>query len=114
MPQPALTLTEAPDAEGEVVDEVWEPLDSGDGSGFGDGGGDDGYQPPVAQGDPGDECQSCKRFFESHGKPPKRLIAIPGKFTDFGVQIVVCPHCDGLPILAMNGLDENGDPLENS
>lgn len=109
MPLPTLI----PDAEGEVVDEVREPVDSGDHSGFGDDG-DGGYSPPVAKGEPGDECQSCKKFFEANGKPPKRLIAIPGKFTDFGIQVVVCPHCDGLPILTMNGLDENGDPLEDS
>lgn len=69
------------------------------------------YQPPAPPGNPGDECESCRQFFESNGEPPRHLILLPDKFTDYGIPIVVCPFCDGEPILLANGLDKDGSPV---
>lgn len=71
------------------------------------------YVPPAPPGDPGDECQSCAPFFAQHGEPPRKLVLIPNKFTDFGIPIIVCPFCDGQPILTNNGLNQDGNPVED-
>lgn len=51
----------------------------------------------------GDECQSCKPFWEARGKPPRRLIAVDDKTTEAkGIQVLICPWCDGDAILSLN------------
>lgn len=53
---------------------------------------------------PGDICQSCLPFWESRNRSHGiRLIALDSKTTDQKqIPIVVCPWCDGEPIVRMN------------
>ena len=53
----------------------------------------------------GDECETCREFWTSQGKRPRRLVALQTE-TDYGIEIVVCPYCDGSPIIRANGRDE--------
>lgn len=51
---------------------------------------------------PGEICESCKEFWESQNLSPRTMVSI-GKDTDErGIEIVVCPHCDGYTILRLN------------
>lgn len=54
----------------------------------------------------GDECTSCRPFWAKHGKAPRRLVALDKSTTLKKIPIIVCPFCDGSPILRLNGRDE--------
>lgn len=55
----------------------------------------------------GQVCKGCKDFWEAQKIPPKYLVHVfdedgnPLK-TDSGIEIVVCPHCDGDVILRLD------------
>lgn len=46
----------------------------------------------------GDICEDCFPRWEERKLPPKRLIELPTT-TELGLKIVVCPFCDGDPIV---------------
>jgi hypothetical protein len=48
---------------------------------------------------PGDECLTCKPFWTERRHEAPRIMVALGVATDFGVPIVVCPYCDGAPLL---------------
>ena len=53
-------------------------------------------QPDLGQA--GDICQSCRKFWQDQNLEPRELVQLEVT-TDGGGAIVVCPYCDGEPIL---------------
>jgi hypothetical protein len=55
----------------------------------------------------GDICQGCSKFWLARKLSPKRMVTVfnadgdPIK-TEKGLEIVVCPHCDGDTILRLD------------
>lgn len=47
----------------------------------------------------GDECDSCRSFWAKQGSPPQKLISLNRHTENREVPIVVCPYCDGEPLL---------------
>lgn len=47
----------------------------------------------------GDECDSCRSFWAKQGVPPKKLVALNRSTEHREVPVVVCPYCDGAPLL---------------
>lgn len=63
----------------------------------------------------GDICESCRPRWEKKKRPGKRLIELPA-LTDFGLKILVCPFCDGDPIVKFANKPDNKfipDPEED-
>lgn len=58
--------------------------------------------PPEA----GDICETCRERWEARNQPPKRLVALP-TLTEVGLNVVVCPYCDGTPILQFASNPDN-------
>lgn len=61
---------------------------------------------PVAMGKAGEICQSCASSWKAQGLEPKRLRyvkAADGRIacTANGMEIVICPYCDGDAILKL-------------
>jgi hypothetical protein len=53
---------------------------------------------------PGDECDSCREFWTNRQPPQSpRVLVDLGVKTDYGISVIVCPWCDGEPILKNNG-----------
>lgn len=55
----------------------------------------------------GDLCQGCHKFWKQQGENPKYLVHVfdaEGNpvTTEGGVEIVICPHCDGSAILQLD------------
>jgi hypothetical protein len=46
----------------------------------------------------GDFCQSCLKFWKDQGLDPQTLVQLRTR-TEHGHAIVVCPYCDGEPVL---------------
>jgi hypothetical protein len=55
----------------------------------------------------GDVCGNCQEFWQTQGLNPKRLVHVfdaDGNplATDSGIEVIVCPHCDGDLILKLD------------
>lgn len=57
---------------------------------------------PVAFQEPGQVCESCRAFWKAQNLPPQRMISLGKSTEERGIEIVVCPHCDGDTILRLN------------
>lgn len=43
----------------------------------------------------GDICENCEERWKLAGKPPIKLVALPGPTMRYHTVVAVCPYCDG-------------------
>lgn len=59
----------------------------------------------------GDACDSCAPQWAKQGQPPRILIALNVKTGNHSYPVVVCPYCDGQPILDLQPSGAEESPL---
>jgi hypothetical protein len=47
----------------------------------------------------GEVCETCKDFWKSQSRAPKKLVALPSVTQVYHSEVAVCPYCDGEPIV---------------
>lgn len=52
----------------------------------------------------GEDCQSCILYRRERKLPPMRMVKIPAT-TERGIEIIICPWCDGDELIKQNGLE---------